>query len=866
MASDKFDGQSSSLLEISVRGAAKRGNAEVTTWHFIQSLLSREFPAGRSLFRLGGVDPAAIEPLLEARLVGLPKALASVEQPPSSRGFEKVVAAAVQLAAADNGARVAPHHLLAAALGNSEVASLFESAGCSVEAFQKALKDPAVRQSASQGAGPQFENLQKYTRDLTAHARAGKMDPVIGRDAEIKLAIEILCRRMKNNPIVLGEPGVGKTAVAEALAQRIAAGQVPDDLKKFSVLSLDLGQLLAGARYRGDFEERFKAILEEIAAAGTVILFIDEIHMIVGAGGAEGSVDAANLLKPALSRGELRCLGATTLAEYRKRFEKDPALSRRFQIVQVDEPSDDETLSMLRGIKEKYEAHHGVRVADDALRAALKLSRRYLTERFLPDKAIDLLDQTAASVRLAASAKPDALQALDQRIVALEIENKALQNEGSAKAQARLVELAAELEALRAESRGLTETWQREKDAIVAVQEAQGRLNQANADREAAIRNEDFARVAEIEYKVIPDCERILAEFADVQASGTALLDVLVNESDVAATVSRMTGIPVNRMVGSERERLLNLEDHLRKRVVGQTEAVRTVAKAVRRARAGVQSPNRPLASFLMIGPTGVGKTELGKTLAEFLFDDERSLIRIDMSEYMEKHAAAMLTGAPPGFVGYEEGGVLTNKVRRRPYSVLLFDEVEKAHPDVFNLFLQLLDDGRLTDTQGHTVNFANTIVLLTSNLGADKIRPTESEDDYREMVREIMGSVRQYFRPELVNRLDDILVFRQLTLDAMLPIVDIQLGRLAKLLREKSMHLDVEHDAKVYLAETGYNPLYGARPLQRVLQTKVQDPLAERIIAGDVREGDVVKVAMEDGQLTFAIWGTSDEEEPAAQ
>jgi ATP-dependent Clp protease ATP-binding subunit ClpB len=683
---------------------------------------------------------------------------------------------------------------------------------------------------------------------------------VIGRDKEVRLAIQILSRRLKNNPIIIGEPGVGKTAIVEGLAQRIVNGEVPEDLKTAAILSLDMGQLIAGAKFRGEFEERFKRLLQEVIDAGNVILFIDEIHMLIGAGGSEGAMDAANLIKPALSRGEIRCIGATTLEEYRKHFEKDTALMRRFQTVMIDEPTIDETITILRGVKEKYEVHHGIQILDAALIAAAKLSKRYIMDRFLPDKAVDLIDQASASLRIGLSSKPEEINDIDRRIVELEIEIRALKNETDSQIVERLKNLNQEMEELKEKSGQLTEKWEKEKRALTEVQDAKKELEEAKREMEQKIREEDFARVAELQYKVIPKCNKVLEEYADVDISGKEFLRKAITEDDIADTVSRLTTIPVSKIMSSEIDKLMHLEDHLRRRVIGQDDVLTVISKAVRRSRAGVQNPNRPIASFLMLGPTGVGKTEVCKALAEFMFDDESALTRIDMSEFMEKHTVARLVGAPPGYVGYEEGGVLTNSVRRKPYSVILFDEVEKGHADVFNLFLQLLDDGRLTDSQGQTVNFANTIVLMTSNLGSESIRPAETEEEIQEMNAGIMKAVRSHFRPEFINRLDDILVFKQLTLECMKTIADIQVKRLAKLLMEKEINLQVSDEALLLLGNLGFNPLMGARPLNRVIQTRLQDPLAEDIIAGKIKMGDTVFVTAAGDELVIGTTDTSEE------
>ncbi|HNS56097.1 MAG TPA: AAA family ATPase, partial [Smithellaceae bacterium] len=624
-------------------------------------------------------------------------------------------------------------------------------------------------------------------------------------------------------------------------------GDVPDDLKPVSLLSLDMGQLIAGAKYRGEFEERFKRVLQEVADAGNVILFIDEIHMLIGAGGQEGSMDAANLIKPALSRGEIRCIGATTLQEYRKHIEKDTALMRRFQTVLVDEPNIEETVTILRGIKEKYEVHHGVHILDAALVSAAKLAKRYVMDRFLPDKAVDLIDQTAASVRIGLSSKPEDIAEIDRKIVNLEIEIRALKDDTDSQSVDRLKALNAEIAELKEKSTAMTQKWEKEKNALTTVQNANKSLEEAKREMEIKVREEDFSRVAELQYKVIPELNKIIEEYADIDLSDARYLQRSITEDDIADTVSRITGIPVSKMMGSEKEKLLHLEDHLRERVIGQDHALTAISKAVRRSRAGVQSPNRPIASFLMLGPTGVGKTEVCKALAEFMFDDENALVRIDMSEFMEKHSVARLIGAPPGYVGYEEGGVLTNAVRRKPYSVILFDEVEKGHADVFNLFLQLLDDGRLTDSQGQTVNFSNTVVLMTSNLGSANIQPAETEEEIQQMNEGIMDAVRSHFRPEFINRLDDILVFKQLTMDSMKSIAQIQMRNLVKLLAEKNIKIDVTDEALEHLAKLGFNPLMGARPLKRVLQTHIQDPLADDIIEGRIQPENTVIIKVDD-------------------
>lgn len=844
MIIEKFSVKAQDVIESACRLAVKKDHAVVTPWHMLSALLTPAAGLSQTYLSQTEIDMEILDARAGSNLLTQPKARADSQQTPVNRELEKVFILAEEAGARAGEKSIAINHILLGMLQNNEILTAFEDAGADRSSLEALLKQPATgRFSGGDGVAAEFEYLAKYTVDMTERARQGAQDPIIGRDSEIRLAIQVLSRRLKNNPIVIGEPGVGKTAIVEGLSQRIVSGDVPDDLKPTAILSLDMGQLIAGAKFRGEFEERFKRVLQEVGDAGNVILFIDEIHMLIGAGGSEGAMDAANLIKPALSRGEIRCIGATTLEEYRKHIEKDAALMRRFQVVMVDEPSVEETISILRGVKEKYEVHHGVQISDAALVACAKLSRRYIMDRFLPDKAVDLMDQTSASVRIGLSSKPEEIDAIDRQIVEKEIEMRALENDTDPQTEARISQLKADMAVLKEESAQLTEKWKKEKRALTEVQEARKALDEAKREMEQKVRDEDFSRVAELQYKTIPECEKKLEEYADVDISDEDFLQRAISEDDIADTVSRLTGIPVSKMKDSEKDKLLNLEDHLRKRVIGQDDALTTISKAIRRSRAGVQNPNRPIASFLMLGPTGVGKTEISKALAEFMFDDDSALTRIDMSEFMEKHSVARLVGAPPGYVGYEEGGVLTNSVRRKPYSVILFDEVEKAHADVFNLFLQLLDDGRLTDSQGQTVNFTNTVVLLTSNLGAENIQPTETEEEIQQMHADIMSAVRGHFRPEFINRLDDILVFNQLTPEVMAPIAEIQLSRLEKLLADKEIGLQVKPGAVALLGRLGFNPLMGARPLGRVIQTKVQDPLAEALLNETFLPGDTVFV-----------------------
>ena len=839
----KFTERSQGFLQAAGTIAIREFHQRITAEHLLKALLDDEEGAAAGLIKAAGGDPKAAAAANDAEVAKQPKVSGGgAGQPTLTPELVRVLDAAQQASTKAGDEYVAQDRLLVALAESSTPAGrALKAAGVTPQTLEKAVNDIRKgRKVTSANAEANFDALNKYSRDVTAIAREGKLDPVIGRDEEIRRTIQVLARRTKNNPVLIGEPGVGKTAIVEGLALRIVNGDVPEALKGKRLLSLDLGAMVAGAKYRGEFEERLKAVLKEIEGAqGQVILFIDEMHTLIGAGRADGAMDASNLIKPELARGTLHCIGATTLNEYRKHVEKDAALARRFQPVFVGEPTVEDTISILRGIKEKYELHHGVRIADAALVAAATLSKRYITDRFLPDKAIDLIDEAASRLRMQVDSKPEALDELDRRVIQLKIEREALKKESDPASKDRLGKLEKELADLEDRSNAMTAAWKNEKDQVQETQKLKERLDQAKSEVEVAQRRGDLGRASELLYGVIPDIERQLAKSSDGK-----LVNEAVTEESIAGVVSRWTGVPVDKMLEGERSKLLAMEDKLRQRVIGQEEALKAVANAVRRARAGLQDPNRPIGSFLFLGPTGVGKTELTKALAGFLFDDDKAMVRIDMSEFMEKHAVSRLIGAPPGYVGYDEGGVLTEAVRRRPYQVILFDEVEKAHEDVFNILLQVLDDGRLTDGQGRTVDFKNTIIVLTSNLGSD-ILAHQPEGEPTTMVQgEVMAVVRQHFRPEFLNRLDEIVLFRRLQRSDMAAIVEIQLAGLRKLLADRKIGLELDRSALDWLAAEGYDSTYGARPLKRVIQRSLQNPLAGLILEGGVKEGETVRVS----------------------
>ncbi|MGR3578005.1 MAG: ATP-dependent chaperone ClpB [Sagittula sp.] len=841
---DKFTERARGFIQAAQTIAMRESHQKLAPEHLLKALMDDEQGLATNLIAASGGEPKRVVQVLDTKLAKIPKVSGDAGQVYLDSATGKVLDEAEKIAkkAGDSFVPV-ERMLMALAMVKSPAKEALEAGKVTPQGLNTAINDVRKGRTAdSANAEDSYEALKKYTLDLTERAREGKIDPIIGRDEEIRRTMQVLSRRTKNNPVLIGEPGVGKTAIAEGLALRIINGDVPESLKNKRLLALDMGALIAGAKYRGEFEERLKAILSEVtSAAGEIMLFIDEMHTLVGAGKADGAMDASNLLKPALARGELHCVGATTLDEYRKHVEKDAALARRFQPVMVEEPTVDDTISILRGIKEKYELHHGVRIADSALVAAAQLSHRYITDRFLPDKAIDLMDEAASRLRMEVDSKPEELDALDRDILQKQIEVEALRSEDDQASKDRLEKLEKDLADLQEQSAEMTARWQAERDKLASANDLKEQLDRARAELEQVKRQGNLARAGELSYGIIPGLEKQLAE---AEASDDVMVEEAVRPDQIASVVERWTGIPAGKMLEGEREKLLGMEENLHRRVVGQNQAVTAVANAVRRARAGLNDENRPLGSFLFLGPTGVGKTELTKAVAEFLFDDDSAMVRIDMSEFMEKHAVARLIGAPPGYVGYDEGGVLTEAVRRRPYQVVLFDEVEKAHPDVFNVLLQVLDDGMLTDGQGRTVDFKQTLIVLTSNLGSQALSQLPDGADGGQAKRDVMDAVRAHFRPEFLNRLDETIIFDRLKREDMGGIVEIQLRRLLKRLAARKIRLELDDAAKAWLADEGYDPVFGARPLKRVIQRALQDPLAEMLLSGDVNDGDVVPVS----------------------
>ncbi|PTX54975.1 ATP-dependent Clp protease ATP-binding subunit ClpB [Litoreibacter ponti] len=842
---EKFTERARGFIQAAQTIAMREDHQRLAPEHLLKAMMDDEQGFASNLITRAGGAPTRVLEAVDLAMGKMPKVTGTGGQVYMDGQTAKVLGEAEKLAKKAGDSFVPVERLLCAlAMVKSPAKDALDAGGVSAQGLNAAINDIRKGRTADSASAEEgYDALKKYARDLTEAAREGKIDPIIGRDEEIRRTMQVLSRRTKNNPVLIGEPGVGKTAIAEGLALRIVDGDVPESLRNKQLMSLDMGSLVAGAKYRGEFEERLKAILSEVtSAAGEIILFIDEMHTLVGAGKADGAMDASNLLKPALARGELHCVGATTLDEYRKHVEKDAALARRFQPVMVEEPTEEDTVSILRGIKEKYELHHGVRISDSALVAAAQLSHRYITDRFLPDKAIDLMDEAASRLRMEVDSKPEELDALDRQILQLQIEAAALEKEDDAASMDRLETLQKELADLQEKSGEMTATWQAERDKLEGARDLKEKLDRARAELDIAKREGNLAKAGELSYGVIPELEKNLADAESREE--TQMVEEAVRPEQIASVVERWTGIPTSKMLEGEREKLLRMEEELGQRVIGQQGPVRAVSNAVRRARAGLNDENRPLGSFLFLGPTGVGKTELTKAVAEFLFDDDSAMVRIDMSEFMEKHAVARLIGAPPGYVGYDEGGVLTEAVRRRPYQVVLFDEVEKAHPDVFNVLLQVLDDGVLTDGQGRTVDFKQTLIILTSNLGAQALSQLPEGADASEAKRDVMDAVRAHFRPEFLNRLDETIIFDRLARDDMAGIVEIQLARLEKRLAGRKIKLELNDAAKTWLADEGYDPVFGARPLKRVIQRALQDQLAEMILAGDVSDGDVVTIS----------------------